>query len=38
MIAKTASEVGDIRFSFHVLLTAALLADRTKRQTITATT
>jgi Cdc6-like AAA superfamily ATPase len=35
MIAKTASDVGDIRFSFHVLLTAALVAEKDQRQTIT---
>jgi Cdc6-like AAA superfamily ATPase len=36
MIAKTASEGGDIRFGFHVLLTAALLTERAQRQTIIA--
>jgi cell division control protein 6 len=36
MIAKTAAEVGDIRFSFQVLLTAALLAEKNHRETISA--
>jgi Cdc6-like AAA superfamily ATPase len=36
MIAKTATDVGDVRFGFRVLLTAALLADTARRQTIEA--
>jgi cell division control protein 6 len=36
MIAKAASDAGDIRFSFDVLLTAALLAEKAQRQTIIA--
>jgi Cdc6-like AAA superfamily ATPase len=36
IIAKTASDVGDVRFGFRVLLTAALLADTAQRQTIEA--
>jgi Cdc6-like AAA superfamily ATPase len=36
MIAKTACEVGDVRFGFRILLTAALLAEKARRQTIEA--
>jgi hypothetical protein len=36
MIAKTAAEVGDIRFSFQVLLTAAMIAEKNQRETLTA--
>jgi Cdc6-like AAA superfamily ATPase len=36
MIAKAATDAGDIRFGFRVLLTAALLADIAQRQTIEA--
>jgi len=36
MIAKAASNVGDIRFGFRVLLTAALLAEKAGKQTIEA--
>ena len=32
MIAKTVSEVGDVRFGFRVLLTAALLTEKAGRQ------
>jgi len=36
MIAKTACEVGDVRFGFRILLTDALLAEKARRQTIEA--
>ena len=36
VIAKTVSEHEDIRFGFRVLLTAGLLAERTKKQTVDA--
>jgi cell division control protein 6 len=36
MIAKATSNVGDIRFGFRVLLTAALLAEKAGKQTIDA--
>jgi len=36
MIAKTASEVGDVRFGFRVLLTAAMQAEKAQKQTIEA--
>lgn len=36
MIAKTACEVGDVRFGFRVLLTAAMQAEKARKQTIEA--
>jgi Cdc6-like AAA superfamily ATPase len=36
MIAKTASEVGDVRFGFRVLLTAAMQAEKAQKQKIEA--
>jgi Cdc6-like AAA superfamily ATPase len=36
MIAKTASDVGDVRFGFRILLTAALIAEEAQRQNIIA--
>lgn len=36
MIAKTACEVGDVRFGFRVLLTAAVQAEKARKQTIEA--
>jgi Cdc6-like AAA superfamily ATPase len=35
-VAKTVCDVGDVRFGFRVLLSAALLAEKGRRQTIEA--
>jgi len=35
-VAKTACDIGDVRFGFRVLLSAALMAEKARRQTIEA--
>jgi Cdc6-like AAA superfamily ATPase len=36
IVAKTVCDIGDVRFGFRVLLSAALLAEKARRQTIEA--